>query len=102
MSARSSPTTTARSSPGRRTAQRRRRSRIDQPAGIEQPGRVERLLRRAQGGGERVGALRVIPRAMVAPDAVVVGDRAARLEDRPPGGGLHLVPLRLLVAAPGG
>ena len=77
--------------------------RIDQHARIEQPGRVQRVLGRAQGRGERVRALRVVPRPVVAADAVVVRDRAARVEDRAAGGGLHLVPLRhLLAAARGG
>ena len=54
----------------------------DQHAGVQDPRRVELALGRAQHRGERIGALRVVPRAVVATDGVVVGDRGAvALED---------------------
>ena len=68
--------------------------------GLSRPAGSSARLGRAQGRGERVRALRVVPRAVIAADAVVVRDRAARVEDRAAGRGLHLVPLRDLVAAP--
>ena len=75
--------------------------RADQHAGVEDPGRVDRVLGRPQRRGERLGALAVVPGPVVAADGVVVGDRPARGDDRLRGGRLDLVPLLELVAAPG-
>ena len=52
-------------------------SRVDEDAGVEDARRVERGLRGAQRAGEGLGALAVVPGAVVAADGVVVGDRAA-------------------------
>ena len=54
----------------------RRALRVQQHAGIEDPGRVERALGRPQRRGERLRALAVVPGPVVAADRVVVGDRA--------------------------
>ena len=56
------------------------------------PLRVERAFRRAQRRGEQVRPLAIVPAAMIAPDRVMMGDRAAggdqrvarRALDRPP------------------
>ena len=72
---------------------------VDQDAGIEDPGRVELGLGGAQGGGEGGRALAVVPGAVVAADRVVVGDRAAALDQRLGDGRLDLVPLLDLAAA---
>ena len=53
------------------------RSRTDQNAGVEHPGRVHCRLGRAERRRERLGALAVIPGPVVAADRVVVGDGAA-------------------------
>ncbi len=55
---------------------------IDQHAGVERAGRVERRLGRPQRGGERLRALAVIPGRWSRPDRVVVGDRAAARRSR--------------------
>ena len=51
--------------------------------GVEQAVRVDGVLGGAQGGGEQLGALAVVLRAVHPADGVVVGDRAAGVE-RPP------------------
>ena len=56
------------------------------------PGSTARFAR-AKRLGELVGALPVVPRAMVAADGVVMGDRASGRQNRLGGRGLHLVPL---------
>ena len=70
-------------------------------AGVERSGGVERRLGRAQRGGERLGPLAVIPRPVVAPDGVVVGDGPAGGQDRVGGGALDLRPLLELLAPAG-
>ena len=67
--------------------------------GIEHPGRVELGLGGAQGGGERGRALAVIPGPVIAADRVVVGDRAAAVDQRLGDRRLDLVPLLDLAAA---
>src|SRR5262245_59559087 len=57
-----------------------RASRVDENARIEQALRVERFLGGAQRLGEQRRALAVVPRAMIAPDRVVMGDRPAILD----------------------
>ena len=73
---------------------------IDQHAGVEDAPRVELRLGGAQRRRERVRALAVVPGAVVAADRVVVGDRAAGVDHRVRDGGLDLVPLLDLGAAP--
>ena len=70
--------------------------------GLRRPSGIERRLRRAPGGRERLRALRVVPAAVVAADRVVVGDRAAGGEHRVARDGLDRGPLRDLLAALGG
>src|SRR5438034_7168599 len=69
------------------------RYRVDQHSGIEDRARVERGLRRRERARELVGALAVVPRPVVAPDGVVVGDRPATVDDRVGRRPLDLVPL---------
>ena len=69
--------------------------------GLRIAGRVELGLGGAQGGGEGGRALAVVPGAVVAADRVVVGDRAAALDQRLGDRGLDLVPLLDLSAAHG-
>ena len=49
---------------------------VDQDAGVEDPGGVDRGLGAAQRRREGLGALAVVPGPVVAADRVVVGDRA--------------------------
>src|SRR3954451_10933839 len=74
-------------------------NRIDEHARVEDCPRIELGLGGAEGGGEGGGALAVVPGAVVAADGVVVGDGAARVDDRLGDGGLDLVPLPDLAAA---
>ena len=60
---------------------------------------VELGLGGAQGGGEGCRALAVVPGAVIAADGVVMGDRAAGLDQRLGGRRLDLVPLLDLAAA---
>ena len=83
---------------GRTHAELRRAGSIRTP-GLSIAGRVELGLGGAQGGGEGGRALAVVPGAVVAADGVVVGDRAAGLDQRLGDGGLDLVPLLDLAAA---
>ena len=69
---------------------------------VEDAGGVQLGLGRAQGGGERRRALAVIPGTVVAADRVVVGDRAAGVDQRLGDGRLDLVPLLDLAAANSG
>ncbi len=66
---------------------------VEQHPGVENALRVELLLGGAQGRGEGVGPLAVVPGPVVAADGVVVGDRAAGIDQRVGDGGLDLVPL---------
>jgi len=74
----------------------------DEHAGVHQPRGINRGLGAAQCGCEQIRALGVVPRAVVAADRVVVGDRPAAGDDRGARRVLHLVPLGDLVAAPRG
>ena len=65
---------------------------INQHARIEQALRVERLLGGAQRGEQR-RALAVVPRAMIAPDRVVMRDGAAVLDHGVERGALDDAPL---------
>src|SRR5689334_11927100 len=62
-------------------------------AGVHDPGRVQRVLDGTQPCGERVRALAVVPRPVVAADRMVVGDGSAVGDDRVGHRGLDLVPL---------
>ena len=73
--------------------------RVDQHAWVQHACRVELGLGGAEGGGEGGRALAVVPGAVVAADGVVVGDRAAGVDQRLGDGGLDLVPLLDLAAA---
>src|SRR6185312_3837460 len=66
---------------------------VEQDPWVEDAGRIELRLGRAESGGEGRRALAVVPGAMVATDRVVVGDRAAAAGQRLGDGGLDLVPL---------
>ena len=66
---------------------------VDQNAGIEQSLRVDCALRGAQCLREKLGTLLIIPRAVVAADRVVVGDRPTRGDQRLAGGALYRAPL---------
>src|SRR5947209_18879962 len=72
--------------------------RIDEDAGAERPGRVHGMLDRPQRGRERLGALAVIPRPVIAPDGVMVRDRAATVQNRIGGSLLDRSPLLQLLA----
>ena len=61
--------------------------------------RVDGGLGAAQRGGERLGPLAVVPRAVVAADRVVVGDRAAGRDERIGDGLLDGPPLPVLLPA---
>src|SRR6478672_12981412 len=74
-------------------------SRVDQHAGIQHSRWVQLGLGGAQGGSEGGRALAVVGGAVVAADGVVVGDRAAGVDQRFGDGGLDLVPLLDLAAA---
>src|SRR5207244_10096899 len=56
----------------------------------------------AQGAGEQVGTLAVVPGPVVTADGVVVGDRAAVSQHRLGGGGLDVAPLLELRPATAG
>src|SRR5215203_7359310 len=85
--------------PPRATGSSRSSGGVDQHAGVQHPGRIELGLGGAEGGGEWGRALAVVPGAVVAADGVVVGDRAASVDQRLGDGGLDLVPLLDLAAA---
>src|SRR3954470_8226362 len=71
-------------------------------ARVHDAGGVELCLRGAQRGGEELGRLTAVPRSVVAPDGVVMGDRAAKRQDRLGRSRLDRVPLlELLVGATG-
>src|SRR5262245_37169367 len=78
------------------------RLRVDEHARVQDAGRVEGALRRDQRGGEPRGALAVVPGSVIAPDGVVMGDRAAETDYRLRGGGLDRVPLLDLAVATAG
>src|SRR4051794_21065225 len=63
-------------------ARRHRSGAGDQHPGVEQSVRVDGVLHRGERAAERLRSLPVVPRAVVAADRVVVGDRAAGREDR--------------------
>ena len=71
---------------------------IDQHAGIEQALRIERLLGGAQRVGEQRRALAVVPRAMIAPDRMMMRDRAAVLDHGIERRALDRAPLRAELA----
>ncbi len=74
-------------------------ARVDEHAGVHHAARVDGRLGAGEGERERVRALAVIPRPMIAPDGVVVGDRAALGDDRVRDGALDCAPLLDLLAA---
>ena len=74
--------------------------RIYQHARIEDGVGVERLLGSAEGLGEQVGTLSVVPGAVKPADGVVVGYRSARLYDGVGGGLLYRRLLCGVVAPP--
>ena len=77
-----------------------RELRIEQHAGVQDAGRVERALGAARSArAKSVAALAVVPGAVVAADGVVVRDRAAEPDQRLARGRLDLVPLLELGAA---
>src|SRR6201989_908122 len=84
---------------GYRRPQRGARSGVEENARVQDRGRVELGLGGPQGGSEGGRALAVVPGAMVAADRVVMGDRAAALDQRLGHRGLDLVPLLDLAAA---
>src|ERR1700733_11603004 len=65
----------------------------DQHARVHDPRRVKRALRRNERFAEQVGALRAIPGHMVAPDRVMMSDRAAGGDQSIGGAGLDVAPL---------
>src|SRR6202035_1159890 len=65
---------------------------IDQHAGMEQALRIDGVLCGSELGGEERRALVVVPGAVVAADGVVMGDRAAGLDQRTRGGALDRLP----------
>src|SRR5215469_370863 len=67
--------------------------RIDQDAGIEQALGVEGLLGGFERRAEERGALAIVPGAVVAADGVVMGDGAARGDDRIEARALDFLPL---------
>ena len=71
----------------------------EQLAGVHDPGRVEPLLDRAQRLEAELADLRLHVGGVIAADGVVVGDRAARGDDRLAGGRLDRPPLLDLLAA---
>ena len=67
---------------------------IDQHARIEQAMRIQGRLGRPEGSGKQWWALAIVPRPMVAPDRMMVSDRAAVLDHGIQAGRLDGVPLR--------
>ncbi len=67
---------------------------IDQHARIEQAMRIQGHLGRPEGSGKQWWALAIVPRPMVAPDRMMVSDRAAVLDHGIQAGRLDGVPLR--------
>src|SRR3954447_5406475 len=74
--------------------------RVYQDARIHDPGGIERAFRAPQRGREGLGALAVVPRAMVATHGVVVRDRAAGARHGLGRRRLYRVPLLELGSAP--
>src|SRR6201994_3584944 len=72
---------------------------VQEDAWVEDAGRIELRLCRSQSGSEGRRTLPVVPGTVVAADRVMVGDRAAALDQRLRDGGLDLVPLLDLAAA---
>ena len=66
---------------------------IDEHAGVQHAGRVERRLRRTKRRREWIRPLAVVPRPVVPADRVMVGDRAARVDRSLRHRRLYLVPL---------
>src|SRR5262249_50340604 len=65
---------------------------IDQHTGIEHRLRIKHLLRRLQRGSEERWPLLVVPRPMLAPNRVMMGDGAAGRDERVRGGLFDLLP----------
>src|SRR5437764_6915785 len=72
-----SPSRTASSASSSMSVTADRSKRIDDRARVHDPARVKRRLGRLEGGREQRRSLLVVPTPVVAPDGVVVGDRAA-------------------------
>ena len=76
---------------------------LQQDPRVHDPGGVQFSLRAAKRGGEQRRHLPQVPFPMVAPDRMVMGNRAAEREDRLRGRELDLIPLlQFLAGAAGG
>ena len=75
---------------------------VDQHSRIEQALRIQGCLGGLKGSGEQRRALAIVPPPMVAPDRMMVGDRAAICNHSIKTGRLDGVPLRAQLAMPSG
>src|SRR5271165_4829873 len=73
-------------------------SRVEQNTRIEQPMRIERVLCRTQRRSKEVGGFSIVPWPVIAADRVVVGDRAACVDQRVARGALDRPPLGQQIA----
>src|ERR1700722_9217229 len=72
---------------------------IEEDAGVEDAFGIERAFDRLQGDGEAVGALAIVPGAMVAADGMVMSDGPAEAVELVGDGALDVIPLLKLRAA---
>src|ERR1700719_3223703 len=75
---------------------------VDQHSRIEQALRIQCCFGRPEGSGEQRRALAIVPPPVVAPDRMMVGDRAAICDHGIKTGRLDSVPLRAQLAMPSG
>ena len=73
---------------------------VDQHSRIEQALRIQGCLGRPEGSGEQRRALAIVPPPVVAPDRMMVGDRAAICDHGIKTSRLDGVPLRAQLAMP--
>ena len=75
---------------------------VDQHSRIKQTLRIHGCFGRSEGSGEQRRALAIVPPPVVAPDRMMVGDRAAICDYGIKTGRLDGVPLRAQLAMPPG